>query len=423
MTLPLRSAWVLSVFCAACAMDEAVAAPPPAAAAQAVAADAGAHVPPGYHPASILPPNYNPPWLKVLTPAYQLDVYKKMEADFAGQTAKRGATTRALPVASAPIAPSIAWRGQTYTDVEAFMVAARFSGVLVLKNGEIALERYALGRTADDRWTSFSVAKSVTSLLVGAALQDGYILSLDEPVTKYIPELLGSAYEGVSIRQLVTMTSGVKWNEDYQDANSDVLRATVWPGSGDGVNSLVDYMRKLPRAAPPGTVFSYKTGETDMAGVLVANAVGRGLAQYLSEKIWAPFGMERDAFWVVDTASVERGGCCLSMTLRDYGRLGLFVLGGGKVGSARVIPGDYLTAATSNQIRPPAQGSYGYFWWVDSAQAFSARGIFGQSIQLVPAEDLVVVTNGAWPTAMDPAGIEATTALLEAARAALAKKD
>ncbi|MET0342135.1 MAG: serine hydrolase domain-containing protein [Polyangiales bacterium] len=391
---------------------------PASLAAEATARDAGAHVPPGYRPGSLIPSGYNPPWLKVLSPEYQLEVYKKMEVDFVGQTAKRGATTAPLPAAPAPITPRIAWRGQAFTDVGAFMEAARFSGVLVIDHGEVVLEQYGLGRSADDRWTSFSVAKSVTSLLVGAALQDGHIQSLEEPVTKYIPELVGSAYEGVSIRQLLTMTSGVKWNEDYADLNSDVMRATIWPGQ-PGINPLVDYMKRLPRAAEPGTVFSYKTGETDMAGVLVANATGRGLAQYLSEKIWAPYGMERDAFWVVDTGSVERGGCCLSMTLRDYGRLGLFVLGGGVAGGKRVIAEDYLRDAVQNQVRAPATGSYGYFWWVDGSDAFSARGIFGQSIQIVPSEALVVVTNGAFRTAMDPAGIEAMTSLLDGVRAAL----
>jgi hypothetical protein len=156
-----------------------------------------AHVPPGYKPPQLIPPGYNPPFLLGLTPERQLEVYPRMEKYFIGQTAKRGPNESPLPIASRQIAPRITWLGQTYADVDAFMNAARMTGVLVLKNGEVVLERYALGRTASDRWTSFSVGKSVTALLVGAAIQDGYILSLDEGhrdtftrelVSRYAPE-------------------------------------------------------------------------------------------------------------------------------------------------------------------------------------------------------------------------------------------
>ncbi|MET0342137.1 MAG: serine hydrolase domain-containing protein [Polyangiales bacterium] len=416
MTLRLQSALLFSLWTSACA--GAGLEPLDAPSALASAAEPGAHVPPGYTPPPIIPAGYNPPFLLALTPAQQLDVYKRIEAHFVGTTAKRGAAESALPVASKPIAPRVSWRGKAYDDVETFMADARLTGALVLKHGEIVLEKYALGRTASDRWTSFSVGKSVTSLLVGAAIQDGYILSLEEPVTKYIPDLAKSAYEGVTIRQLLTMTSGVKWNEDYADINSDVSQSALWVGE-PGVNPMVSYMRKLPRAAAPGTEFSYKTGETDMAGVLVSNATGRGLAQYLSEKIWAPYGMDQDAYWIVDGGSHERGGCCLSMSLRDYGRLALFVLGGGVAGGKQVVAPGFLAEATRNQIKPPAVGSYGYFWWIDGTQAFSARGIFGQTIQVVPSEGLVVVTNGAFPTAVGQEGIAAVTALIEASRVAL----
>jgi CubicO group peptidase (beta-lactamase class C family) len=213
------------------------------------------------------------------------------------------------------------------------------------------------------------------------------------------------------------MTSGVKWNEDYADPNSDVALSSFWPGE-PGVNPLVSYMRRLPRANEPGTVFSYKTGETDMAGILVANATGRGLAQYLSEKIWAPFGMERDAIWIVDGASVERGGCCISMTLRDYGRLGLFALMGGKAAGKQVVPEWYLKEATSNQIKPPAMGNYGYFWWIGPGDNYSARGIFGQMIHVIPQQQLIVVVNAAFPTATSQAHSEALTALVSAIAAA-----
>lgn len=316
------------------------------------------------------------------------------------------------------IAPVVEWEGRTYSDIQAFMAQNRITGLIALKDGEVILEEYALGRTPEDRWTSFSVAKSVTALLVGAAIQDGYIDSLDDPVTKYIPNLRGSGYDGVNVRQLITMTSGVAWNEDYADPNSDVAQSSSWPGE-PGMNPLVSYMRRLPRKAEPGTEFSYKTGETDMAGILVANATGKGLAQYLSEKIWRPYGMEADALWLVDSAGMERGGCCMSMTLRDYARIGQFVLDGGEARGRQVVPEWYLAEATSDQVHAPAEGAYGYFWWIQD-DGYGARGIFGQSITVLPEDDIVVAMNSGFMRATGgddaAAGAALRNAVIAAAR-------
>lgn len=360
----------------------------------------------------------NPPSLLQLTPDQQLTVYKNIEDTYAVRVAKRGKTVRPLPIAPTQLDPKVTWQEKTYDNFDDFMRAARMSGVVVLKDGRIVLERYALGRTSEDRWTSFSVAKSVTAILLGAAIQDGHIKSLDEPVTKYVPQLAGSGYDGVNIRQLISMTSGVKWNEDYTDPNSDVAQASAWPGE-PGMNPLVSYMRRLPREAEPGSKFVYKTGETDMAGILVANAVGKGLAQYLSEKIWRPYGMERDAIWMVDRGGMERGGCCMSMTLRDYARIGLFVLEGGKIGSKQVVPAWYLQEATTDQIKEPVQGDYGYFWWIRGNDGYAAQGIFGQQIRIVPQDNLIVAVNSAFPKPTDRSLAAAQNALLAAVRDAL----
>lgn len=400
---------------AATSRDPVAEAPDGATRDSSVPPDGGSgRVPPGYTPRSIIPEGYSPPSLLVLTPDQQLDIFAHIEDTYATTTAKRGPKVRELPSSPQPLAPRVTWRGKNYADdLATFMVDARMTGVLAVQRGEIVLERYALGRTKDDRWTSFSVGKSITSLLLGAALQDGSIGSLADPVTKYIPQLAGSGYDGVTVRQLITMTSGVKWNEDYADPNSDVAASSFWPGE-PGFNPLVSYMRRLPRAAEPGTVFSYKTGETDMAGILVAYATGRGLADYLSEKIWAPFGMEQDAVWIVDGGSIERGGCCISMTLRDYARVGLFTLSGGMVEGKRVISEAYLREATTNQLLPPASGSYGYFWWIGPDDNYSARGIFGQMIHIDPSRELIVVVNAAFPSALSDEHVAALTAVVSA---------
>ena len=223
------------------------------------------------------------------------------------------------------------------------MKAYNVSGVMVVKDGKVMLERYGLGRKPEDRWISFSVTKSITSTLVGAAIKDGKIKSIDDQVTSYIPELKGSAYDGVSIRKLLTMSSGVKWNEDYTDPNSDVARA----GASilePGVNPIVSYMKALPRANEPGTKFTYNTGETDLVGILVSNAVGKSLSQYASEKLWQAYGMERDATWIVDLAGHERGGCCMSMTVGDYARFGQFMLDGGVARGQQILPDGWIAA-------------------------------------------------------------------------------
>ncbi len=347
------------------------------------------------------------------TPEQQAWGYRNMEKVGPVAQVKRGDHVFPLPVAEHQIDPAITYKGKTYTP-ESYMAAFRVSGLLVIKDGRVVLERYGLGRRPEDRWTSFSVAKSVTSTLIGAAIRDGYIRSLDEPVTTYIPELKGSAYEGVTVRQLITMTSGVKWNEDYTDLNSDVAKVGL-SVLEPGVNPVVSYMRKLPREAAPGTKFVYKTGETDLAGILLSNAVHKPMAQYLSEKIWAPFGMEQDAIWVEDIAGHERGGCCMSMTLHDYGRIGMFMLGGGMANGKPVLPDGWVADATRPHVKDPP---YGYFWWLTPG-GYEAEGIFGQSISVFPAEHLVVVQNSAWPAAWNDELDGGRQAMLSAMRAAV----
>jgi CubicO group peptidase (beta-lactamase class C family) len=247
--------------------------------------------------------------------------FPHMEKIFPGHIVKAGKKLRKLPKGK-PLAISEG-------DIETFLDAQNVSGLIVLQDGKIRLERYARGYGPEGRWTSFSVAKSFTSTLAGAAIKDGYIKSVYDPVTKYIPELKGSGYDGVSVAQLLTMTSGVKWNEDYTDVKSDVARMFLEPVPA-GEDPTVHYMRNLPSEAKPGTKWVYKTGETNLIGVLVMRATGKPLASYLSEKIWKPFGMEQDAFWMVDPAAHEISGCCLSVSLRDYARMGQLALEGGK---------------------------------------------------------------------------------------------
>lgn len=315
--------------------------------------------------------------------------FREMEKIFPGHVVRAGKKVRALPVGRPlPVAAA---------DVDTAMARLGIAGLIVVQDGRIRLERYAMGYGPAGRWTSFSVAKSFTSTLVGAAIRDGYIRSINDPVTRYIPDLAGGGYDGVTIRQLLTMTSGVKWNEDYTDPNSDVARMFSEPVPA-GRDPTVWYMRKLPRESAPGTKWVYKTGETNLIGVLVERATKKSLADYLTQKIWKPWGMERDAFWMTNAAGSEVSGCCLSVSLRDYARMGLFALSGGK----GVVPDRWFAHATTNQVPiPKDEGGfgYGYQWWTMPGGRFAALGIFGQSIMVDPAKRLVVVMSGSWPTA------------------------
>lgn len=289
-------------------------------------------------------------------------------------------------------------------DVDAYMDAQRAAALIIVHNGKVRLEKYAMDFGPDGRWTSFSVAKSFTSTLIGAAIQDGYIKSIDDMVSDYIPDLKGSAYDNVTIAQLLTMTSGVAWNEDYADPNSDVARFNSHTAE-PGMDVTVSYMRQLQAEAEPGTKWVYKTGETNLIGVLASSATNKPLAEYLSEKIWKPFGMQQDATWLLGSTGHEISGCCVQAATRDYARFGLFMLGGGIAGGKQVLPEGWITEATHKQvdIGVPGRG-YGYQWWTLDDGAYMAQGIFGQSIFIDPNRQLVIAANSNWPQATDRQG-------------------
>jgi CubicO group peptidase (beta-lactamase class C family) len=287
-------------------------------------------------------------------------------------------------------------------DVDNYMSEQRTAGLVIVQDGKVRLEKYGLGFDAKGRWTSFSVAKSFTSTLVGAAIKDGFIKSIDDKVSDYIPDLKGSVYDDVSIKQLLTMTSGVQWNEDYEDKNSDVALFNEHEPE-QGVDATVSYMRRLSREAPAGTEWVYKTGETNLIGVLVSSATNKKLSNYLSEKIWAPFGMEQDASWLLGSTGHEISGCCIQALTRDFARFGQFMLDGAMAGGEAVLPEGWIAAATTTQanIGYPGKG-YGYQWWTYDDGSFAAQGIFGQGIFIDPKRRLVIASNGNWPRATDP---------------------
>ncbi len=305
-------------------------------------------------------------------------------------------------------------------DVDAYMAGQRSAALLIVHDGKLRLERYGLDFDAAGRWTSFSVAKSITATLVGAALRDGHIRSMDDKVSDYIVAMKGSAYDDVSIRQLLTMTSGVRWNEDYADPTSDVARFNNHQPE-DGVDALVSYLRALPREVPAGTRWNYSTGETNLVGVLVGEATKKPLAQYLSEKVWSRAGMEQQATWILSKTGREISGCCIQAATRDFARFGLFILDGARVGGEAIVPAGWLEQATTERAptNRPGRG-YGYQWWTYDDGSFAARGIFGQGIFIDPKRGIVVASNADWAGgATDRVANEAREAFYKAVQKAV----
>ena len=292
-----------------------------------------------------------------LPESLRVSTFRNIDRLFPSRTVARGSKVYPLPAGKPLQDVKFVSNGNAY-DLDDYVSSNRVTGLLVIKDGKIALERYGSGNTEKTRWMSMSVVKSFTASLVGAAIQDGHIRGLDDPVTDYLPQLRGSAYDGVTIRNLVQMASGVKWDETYTDPASD-RRRMLEVQNAQKPGGILELMAKLPRAAEPGTRWNYSTGETQIVGALVRAVVGKPLAQYFSERIWARFGMESDATWWLESPDgLEIGGSGLSARLRDYGRLGLFLLGGGRAGGEQILP----AGLGSRSVKPARRSDRGLPW-------------------------------------------------------------
>jgi CubicO group peptidase (beta-lactamase class C family) len=369
------------------------------------------------------------------SPANQAATFRNVDRISATRSIARGRRFWKLEPSPRRLSKLSYEHGGQPSSVDDYMERNRTAGLLILKNGKIALERYAMGNSRTSRWTSFSVAKSVTSTLVGAALHEGKISGLDDQVVRYVPVLKGSSYDGITLRQVMSMTSGVKWDETYSaTGDSDIAKlGAVLAASKPG--GLMDLMKGLPKAAEPDALFHYSTGETCVEGAVVVGATGKSLSSYLSEKIWKPAGMEADAYWVAESVDgLELGGGNISATLRDYARIGQLILQDGVVGKTRLLPVGWRDLASQptgaatafGKLEPGYPLGYGLNWWAfpkdmtaHSQGAFTAQGIFGQFIYVNPTEKLVAVVWSAWPSAWVTESEMETYALLDAAVEAL----
>ncbi len=279
-------------------------------------------------------------------------------------------------------------------DIDDFILHNNITGLLVIKSGEIVLETYAAGNSQQTRWGSMSVTKSILSMLVGAAIADGFITSTEDKIIDYLPALEGTSYQEVTIENLLRMSSGVEWNLNEQDPDWKTAKSMTF-------GELVGFLGSKNRYTDPGASFNYNDAEVNLLGAAVTAAVGEDLAAYLEKKIWQPFGMEFDANWISYPDGLQTGACCFSSTLRDYGRLGLYAMSNGRLADgSSALPENWMELS----IKPSKSAdNYGYLWWLNNDGSYAAMGIYGQLIHVDPAEELVIAAHSTWnsPTGDD----------------------
>ncbi len=318
-----------------------------------------------------------------------------------------------LPRATNPLPIAYRYKGAGYT-LDHYLDRQRTTGLIVLKNGEIITEHYRYGRKDDARFLSFSMAKSVTSLLVGRAASLGLIASLDDPAEKYAKDLAGSPYGATTIRQLLRMSSGLTFTERY-DGKDDISRLSRATSGAPGGGKPVDVLRSITeRHSPAGEKFVYASAETDVLGRVLAGATGKNMAQLTTDWLWQPMGAEHDAFWRVSVDGQEQAYGAFNASLRDWARLGQLLANDGraidkttgKPGALQVVPLDYLLDATDPARQPPAfrprtatsYFGYGYQFWLMplKARTFAFQGIYGQTIYVQPSTGIVMAMTSVW---------------------------
>lgn len=297
---------------------------------------------------------------------------------------------------------------------DTFLSETDTSCVLVLKHGMVVQELYRLSGGRQVQWISWSVAKSFVSALVGIAVSEGAIQSIDDAISDYIVVEPGSAYDGVSIRDVLQMSSGARWNEDYADATSDVHRLGATMA---GAMSLDTFVATMVAESKPGTVCRYNSGDTQALGALLVHATGRSLTDFMREKLVEPLGFESDAYWLVDGTGMEMAFAGLNMTARDFAKLGELYRNKGQWNGRQIVPEEWVitsVSADAPHLQPgqpiladhPLDLGYGYQWWLPNGDRgeFSAIGIYNQLIYVDPSRGVTILklsANPAYGTTMD----------------------
>jgi CubicO group peptidase (beta-lactamase class C family) len=333
----------------------------------------------------------------------QVENFRQMSTIYPVRVIRRAPSPSSLPRGPGIELPNAFEFGGRSLDTARFLQEMETTGLIVIRDGRIEFENYWLGNDASTQAIGWSVSKSFVSALIGIAVGEGVIATIEAPVTKYAPELAGGAYDGVRLKDVLQMSSGARWNEDYSDPNSDIAAyGRVMNGGG----SLDAFAGACVREREPGTFNRYNSTDTHVLGMVLRRATGASLAEYLRDKLWAPLGMEADGFWMVDATGAEMAGVGLNAVLRDYARLGCCYLNEGAWNGAQVVPRAWVEASVTPDaphLRPgPRAGAvlpmgYGYQWWVpDDSGAYSAIGVYNQFVWVDPATRTVIAKTSAF---------------------------
>jgi CubicO group peptidase (beta-lactamase class C family) len=342
----------------------------------------------------------------LFTGASQRDNFQRLDSIFpvatmtAAQAPFRFAEGRPLQLPS-----QYSHDGGPPKSVEDFLSLTETMALLVIEDGAIRFERYAPWGGRDAKWVSMSVAKSFVSAAIGIAVQDGFIGDVSEPIAAYLPALAGSAYDGVPIKDILQMSSGARWNEDYSDPDSDINRfAAIFAQGG----SFDAFPATLSRERASGTFNLYNSTDTQVLGMLLVAATGRTIADYMQEKLWHPLGMEADGQWLLDSTGMEMAFAGLNAVARDYAKLGELFRNGGAWQGRQVVPADWVKAsltADGPHLQPgdtelsDSLFGYGYQWWLMDGEEgeFAAIGVYNQFVYVNPAKKLVIVKLSSSP--------------------------
>ena len=327
----------------------------------------------------------------------QIESFRSVRSIFPGRTVRRSARPFAFADGVPMTLPETFPNAGAVEITATFLDATDTTGLLILEDDKLVFEQYWRGNSVATPWTAWSVSKSFTSALVGIAIHDGAIAGIEDAVIRYVPELAGSAYDGPRIKDVLQMSSGASWSEDYSDPDSDVNRFGRTFALGGSLDAFVGTLR---REYAPGTFNRYNSMDAQVLGMVLRRVTGTSGADYLQEKLWSPLGMESDGFWVTDDDGVEFAAGGLSATLRDFAKLGRLYLNGGRWNGVQLVPADWVRSSVTPDaphLVPGLRASsdstwgYGFQWWVpDRSGAFAAAGIYNQFVYVNPARHLVI---------------------------------
>ena len=337
----------------------------------------------------------------------QHENFCRMEDFYHTATLKAASHIRPFPKGNDSVLPdTYRFEGET-RKLSDLIQATDTSALLVLQDGKIRYEQYFLTGGPQVRWTSWSVAKSFISALVGIAIDEGIIRSEDDAISNYFEALKGSAYDGVSIKHVLQMSSGARWNEDYSDPTSDVNRLGLVMA---GIQGLDEFVHAIQPEAPPGTVCRYNSADTQALGMLLRGATGRNLTDYMQEKLIEPLGMESPGYWLTDKNGIELVLAGLNLTARDFAKIGELFRNNGQVNDKRIVSEQWVRKSVEASEPHLVPGNvivgghkfgfgYGYQWWVPegSEGEYSAIGVYNQFVYVHPGNRSVIVKLSANP--------------------------